>query len=177
MDLKLATRKEMRKSPSGYPYKGYIFECILCKKETFKTAYYAKIFSGYCRNCFSKIKHTKDLSKETEKICVFCNELKPIDFFRKREKHRRNECNECINLVRSFGINFIIYKELLLKQNSVCDICKLPEKNRKLAVDHCHKTGKIRSLLCTNCNTSLGGFKDNINLLESAIKYLRKYES
>lgn len=42
-------------------------------------------------------------------------------------------------------------------------------------LDHCHITGKIRGFLCSNCNTGLGLFKDNINLLESAIKYLRTH--
>ena len=42
----------------------------------------------------------------------------------------------------------------------------------KLAVDHCHKTGKIRGLLCGGCNTSIGSFEDNPELLKNAIKYL-----
>jgi hypothetical protein len=43
---------------------------------------------------------------------------------------------------------------------------------KELAIDHCHKTGKIRGLLCKNCNQGLGQFKDNIDLLLSAAKYL-----
>jgi hypothetical protein len=46
-----------------------------------------------------------------------------------------------------------------------------------LAVDHCHTTGKIRGLLCSKCNPALGAFNDNIEILNSAIKYLKEYET
>jgi hypothetical protein len=60
-------------------------------------------------------------------------------------------------------------------------ICKKEEVHRnnqntgisRLSVDHCHNTGKIRGILCTKCNTGLGSFKDNIELLMNAIKYLK----
>ena len=62
------------------------------------------------------------------------------------------------------------------KQNGVCAICKKEcITGRRLAVDHNHVTGKNRGLLCTNCNTSLGGFKDDILYLEAAIRYLQTY--
>ena len=44
----------------------------------------------------------------------------------------------------------------------------------QLVVDHCHKTGKIRGLICDSCNVGLGRFKDNIDNLKNAIKYLEK---
>lgn len=57
-----------------------------------------------------------------------------------------------------------------------CAICNLhqAELSLTLAVDHCHKTGKIRGLLCVNCNQGIGKFKDSVFLLEAAIKYLQK---
>ena len=67
-----------------------------------------------------------------------------------------------------------------------CPICKvnwdLPEnnvrgtKNNTAVVDHDYKTNKIRGLLCGQCNKALGLFRDNINLLRSAIKYLEPFE-
>ena len=54
-------------------------------------------------------------------------------------------------------------------QNNNCAICG---EEVKLHVDHCHKTGKIRGLLCRNCNTSLGKFKDSPEILQNAITYL-----
>ena len=66
---------------------------------------------------------------------------------------------------------------MLEKQNGVCAICNKEEKskNKNLFVDHDHQTGKVRSLLCNNCNSGLGQFNDNLNLLESAVLYLKKY--
>jgi hypothetical protein len=54
---------------------------------------------------------------------------------------------------------------------SVCQICGLKDR-RSLNIDHCHTTGKVRGLLCDNCNKGLGLFKDNPDLLNNAVKYL-----
>ena len=62
---------------------------------------------------------------------------------------------------------------MLEKQNHVCAICGNKDNNKKLAVDHCHTTGVIRGLLCSACNTSLGKFKDSVELLQNAIQYLK----
>lgn|SRR5574343_135257 len=65
------------------------------------------------------------------------------------------------HLIRNYGITYIQYESMLKNQNNVCKICKNPESLKlrkrinKLAVDHCHKTGKIRGLLCFKCNVSL----------------------
>lgn len=83
---------------------------------------------------------------------------------------------------KRYGITFTQYSEMFKVQNGVCAICKEKEiatdKNqniRRLAVDHCHETGKIRDLLCTNCNTLIGRAKDSVDVLRSAIKYLEKH--
>jgi len=58
-------------------------------------------------------------------------------------------------------------------QGNLCKICKSPPKEgRNLDVDHCHTTGKIRGLLCNNCNRGIGHLQDNITILQSAITYL-----
>lgn len=82
-------------------------------------------------------------------------------------------------LKKMYGITISEYDELWLQQDGICRICGLPEtgvirgKPISLAVDHCHTTGKIRGLLCHHCNKSLGGFKDDVSLLERAILYLK----
>ena len=66
------------------------------------------------------------------------------------------------------------YNRLFTEQNGVCAICGIkPTLERRLAVDHSHTTNKIRGLLCTLCNSGLGMFKDNIDLLARAISYLK----
>jgi hypothetical protein len=80
-----------------------------------------------------------------------------------------------IKLRQYYKIEFEDYDRLNKEQGGICKICNQTcSSGRKLSVDHCHKTGKIRGLLCTRCNKGLGSFKDNINLLNSAIIYLEK---
>ncbi len=84
-------------------------------------------------------------------------------------------------LLKKYGITLEEYRKRLSKQNNVCAICKQPEtaviKNKLIAmpVDHCHKTGKTRGLLCTKCNRGLGLFDDNTEFLTNAINYLKSY--
>jgi hypothetical protein len=85
-------------------------------------------------------------------------------------------------LKRCFKISIEEYNNLWQKQNGVCALCGNPEtvmysngkitKLRALAVDHDHKTGRIRGLLCHFCNVGLGHFKDDKNLLLKAIEYI-----
>lgn len=67
------------------------------------------------------------------------------------------------------------YNKIFAEQQGCCKICSRHQTmfKRSLNVDHDHITKKIRGLLCQNCNTSLGGFKDNIDLLLKAIEYLK----
>lgn len=74
-------------------------------------------------------------------------------------------------------------ESLYASSNGVCQICGKPQtgfKNggqKNLAIDHCHKTGKVRGLLCTKCNTALGKFNDDPSLLRKAAEYLDKSNS
>jgi hypothetical protein len=64
---------------------------------------------------------------------------------------------------------------MLAAQGNACKICGSPNSGeRSLAVDHCHRTQRIRGLLCSACNTGLGSFRDSPELLKSAIKYLAR---
>ncbi len=79
------------------------------------------------------------------------------------------------HLKRMFNITLEEYNAMLDKQNNVCAICGCEEtyyRNKVLCVDHCHNTGKIRGLLCNNCNRALGLFKESKEILSNSIKYL-----
>ena len=65
------------------------------------------------------------------------------------------------------------YEDLLDRQEGLCKICTEPLDDSGV-VDHCHTTGKVRGLLCQQCNSGLGFFKDSILSLLRAIKYLIK---
>jgi hypothetical protein len=79
---------------------------------------------------------------------------------------------------RKFGINSETYFHMLQQQNGVCAICGNAETATRLgvvkalSVDHCHDTGRIRGLLCSDCNTGIGKFKDDVKVLQNAIQYL-----
>lgn len=80
------------------------------------------------------------------------------------------------------GITLEQYQEMLEKQNGVCAICFLPETRKdgrtqvtgRLAIDHCHKTNKVRGLLCHDCNTGIGKFYDDIPRIIRAAKYIKQ---
>jgi len=86
-------------------------------------------------------------------------------------------------LQRNFGIDIHQYNKLLKSQNYVCAICEQSEKTRhhktnelkSLAVDHCHKTGKVRGLLCQRCNRTLGKINDSILILDKMKDYLNAH--
>jgi len=67
------------------------------------------------------------------------------------------------------------YNEICERQNGKCLICD-QVSDKKLHMDHCHETKKIRGLICNNCNIGLGFFRDNIDFLNSAIEYLKRYK-
>ena len=73
-------------------------------------------------------------------------------------------------LKRLYGLSIEQYEQMLLLQNGLCLLCINPAE----VVDHCHNTNKVRGLLCHACNKGLGHFKDNIETLEKAIKYLNQ---
>lgn len=60
-----------------------------------------------------------------------------------------------------------------------CEICGITpgEKDKSLALDHCHKTGHVRGLLCLPCNIAIGNLKDDVALMQKAIEYLQRFVS
>ena len=89
-------------------------------------------------------------------------------------KHCSPECNAMANsLRRNYGIEPDVYWQSIRKG---CEICgsEISIAGRKLAVDHSHSTGKFRGVLCANCNTGLGMFRDSPDLLKKAVEYLQR---
>jgi hypothetical protein len=86
------------------------------------------------------------------------------------------------DLKRNYKVTLEWYRTTLAEQNNVCAICTKPEttqirnKTIAMAVDHCHTTGKVRGLLCTQCNRALGLFGDDPAALQAAIGYLEKFK-
>ncbi len=81
--------------------------------------------------------------------------------------------NAARKYVKRYGITIDEYDTLLRSQNGVCAICsREPVDGQRLAVDHDHKTGKVRGLLCFKCNTGLGHLGDSLDTLKRAVDYL-----
>src|SRR5262245_21001533 len=88
-----------------------------------------------------------------------------------KERHRRR----VNDLRRTYGIEIRQWEALFKSQGGVCAICGNPETYRRLSMEHEHRSGKIRGLLCNSCNNGLGRFFDSEKLLRAAAKYIKKH--
>lgn len=79
--------------------------------------------------------------------------------------------------ITQYGISEQEYLEKLDAQGGVCAICKGTNSKRRLCVDHDHTTGKVRDLLCTQCNAGLGLLQDNSIIVRLALEYLERHQS
>ena len=80
-------------------------------------------------------------------------------------------------LKKKYGITSSEWQSMLESQENRCLICRTSEPTGKQPwhTDHCHATGKVRGIICQPCNIMLGGAKDNISTLQSAVAYLQKF--
>lgn len=104
------------------------------------------------------------------------NKNKEAELHRAKERYKKvgmSEKKRKHYMYYRYGITEEDYNNLFNGQEGVCKICKTPPKEgRRLDIDHCHETKKVRGLLCNNCNRGLGHFMDNHELLQKAINYL-----
>lgn len=96
---------------------------------------------------------------------------------RKRWRKNNPEKMRSNHLKREYNISLEGYNKILQDQENKCAICNIHKDDLgggrvNLDVDHCHETGKIRGLLCPNCNKALGLLKDNINIVQKMTEYL-----
>jgi len=84
-----------------------------------------------------------------------------------------NPSNRLKNHLKQYGLTIENFDSLRKQQDYSCAICEIPENKLKsrLHVDHCHKTNKVRGLLCGNCNTALGLLKENRNIILRLLEY------
>ena len=78
---------------------------------------------------------------------------------------------------RVYGITLEQYEEALKMQNGRCALCRALPKKRRLSIDHCHKTGQLRGLLCLRCNTALERVENVVLWADAAIFYLKCHGS
>lgn len=78
------------------------------------------------------------------------------------------------NLLWKYGLTLADYDALLAEQGGVCAVCRTHETKLPLHVDHCHSTGRVRGLLCSNCNTALGKLKESPDRIAALLRYAQE---
>lgn len=121
------------------------------------------------RKLYDSKPETRKLRRLRDKIYRANPEVKE----RKKLYRKSNAKKELLR--HKFGITLEQYRVMFDNQQGCCKTCHRPQSEfkRAFAVDHNHKTGKIRGLLCSNCNTTLGKCKDNPEILLNLINYLK----
>lgn len=132
----------------------------------------------------SKCKEEKELSefhKDKQKSdglyssCRSCMaEIYTSKEFREKRKHPRYANIKRKHKVKSFGLTVEEYESLIQKQGNKCAICNKHQSQLKklLSIDHNHKTGKVRGLLCGNCNRGIGFLEDSPAIMRKAVDYV-----
>lgn len=121
-----------------------------------------------CKNCNQE--KTLEEYKNTSSRCTVC-----LDCLEKsKKKYWTSDNKRNYQYLKRYNITLETYNTLLAKQNNACAICltSVNELSTQLHVDHCHTTGKVRGLLCYNCNSGLGRFKDSKFNLSQALHYI-----
>lgn len=153
-----------------------------------------------CKSCLAAYRRKKYQEQEEPvpipeiKRCPQCQQIKPASDFRKDKlnglsswciscfKNRYNtpDANRKHTLKRAYGLSVEQFEQMRLDQNGLCAIChqEPPHGRQGLVVDHDHKTGKVRGLLCNSCNRLLGSFEDglinNAEFAQDAQRYLHQ---
>lgn len=149
-----------------------------------------------CKDCETGIR--KEDEEGPKYQCDNCGQLRPRSQFGMLPRNRIYPiCRTCINrdpeyikkrvnnyLKSRYNITYEIYEQMLKDCNYQCPICnyehkevpeKFARKRGRLAVDHDHTTGKVRGLLCHQCNKAIGLFRESPEVLKKAIVYLKRH--
>jgi hypothetical protein len=132
---------------------GFSYECKECRKIYLKKR--KSYDSASRKDYYEAVKHTEEY------------------YYTYRNRHLKHK----------YGISINDYNNMVEEQGSSCAICSQKfdlsdqhvERKHSLVVDHCHKTGVVRGLLCDKCNRGLGYFKDSPSFLKEAIRYLNEH--
>jgi hypothetical protein len=116
----------------------------------------------YCKPCRAREareRYAQDLARSRERARIKQKAKYDRDPAADRDRRRR----------RRYGVNAEQFAAMLRSQGGVCRICKRLDPN---CVDHCHRTGRFRGVLCLKCNSGLGYFREDLELMRAAVQYL-----
>ncbi len=175
--------------------------CSRCKKELPLSSFqlrdkHKNTYVSSCKLCLknSRVKYkNRDKIFVENKICNKCKENKDRYCFYIHDEAKdglRASCKECYSkaskeyncrnvkknfycqIKRKYNLEEEKYLSMLNKQDGKCFLCG---GNERICIDHNHNTGKIRKLLCSSCNSAIGLFKENIEVIRNAALYLEEF--
>lgn len=124
----------------------------------------------------------KEMQSKEIKICGGCEREKPTTEFYPSGEYLSPYCKDCETIrrrkysyLREYNLSIESFEQLVETHKNLCAICRKNFSGREPFVDHCHKTDKVRGLLCAKCNFGIGQFNDDVELLRKAISYLEKF--
>ncbi len=139
-----------------------------------------------CPECrkINKVKwHKVNAKHQASKMKLYRQQnVDSIKANKKSWHHNNLEHSRDMQLKYKYGISLEQYKQMFTEQSGLCAVCNKPEKAKRLgkikdlSVDHCHKTGKVRGLLCQSCNIAEGHLKD-AETANKLFNYMKKHES
>lgn len=160
--------------------------CIHCGNLKIEEVYVSK-GRMQCKNCHKRI-NDKNKIKNKERIRLYIKSDRKInpEKYAIRQRKYQLKYRELITIktiIRNLDISIEEYKNMFIEQENKCAICRKEEKKisyksgkvSRLSLDHCHKTNKVRKLLCHNCNILIGASKESIDILQEAINYLKGF--
>lgn len=140
----------------------------------------------YCPGCtkikkFKEFNNSKNSNNGYSSHCTLCSRILSKKYYtpdkgiKRYKKHKEHLTS--YRLERKFGITLKDYNHKLKEQEGKCMICNMTEEQngKRFAVDHNHATGKVRDLLCGNCNAAIGFLQENINIVKKAVLYIERW--
>ena len=165
--------------------------CPLCNKEKIykSSKTYIKCKNKPCKSCSNSIQkggsgNVRPIGKE--KTCACCKNVKPLNefFFYEEKKRYHSLCFDCkkekfksyqknIGRFKKYNLSKEDYEKQYAIQEGKCYVCETHYAD--LCIDHCHKTNKVRKLLCFSCNAALGLLKENLNTITNLKNYVEEH--
>ena len=171
--------------------------CVHCGDEYQPKRARQRFCGRRCATLFRQTDEYKTLARQNSKRCTKCGEVKRLDEYYPTKRGTTGTspwCKGChaalsarINarpemklrrkdrdLRKKYGLSLDAFQQMLSRQEHRCLICgcRDGEEGRQLVVDHCHKTGAVRGLLCGLCNSAIGYFEEDTDRMFKAIAYL-----
>ena len=156
----------------------YLKQCRKCKKELPESEFTPdKARSGglksKCRKCNAEVRRER---YHENRIEIAKSQREYMVEYKKKNPNAIPDIMREYHLKKTYGITVDRYNEMFIAQQGKCAICGRHQSEFKnsLCIDHNHKTGKVRTLLCIGCNYFVGRIENNIELVRQIIKYVEE---